>query len=253
MAEFLETEAIDVDDNDTNNTNDNNNIPTVSDDEFIDDTEQPENNDFYPYFTNVTKSYDDAMRDSENIDDLEARHYFDSDEEEELNEFPNFEAKVKLFRESLINPHGLENPDSFFYSILYAIRHKLTGKVDFVEQEDNLKQDVGLALSHDLFEIKSLLRLDGQDVLNFENQCFQINTILSKHNMFLRVFELKDKFRYIIKQNSEQKKFFSEVSACVVERFNGFTIVRLEFDNEIRKEFTPVDIIYKPVKKQNTC
>ena len=162
MAEFLETEAIDIDDNDTNNTNDtndNNNTATVSDDEFIDDSEQLEN--FYPYFTNVTKSYDDAMRDFENVDDFEARNYFDSDEEEELNEFPNFEAKVKLFRESLINPHGLENLDSFFYSILYAIRHKLTGKVDFVEQEDNLKQDVGLALSHDLFEIKSLLRLDG--------------------------------------------------------------------------------------------
>ena len=248
MAEFLLTEAIDVDDTNDDNT-EGNNTATVSDDEFIDDSEQINN--FYPYFTNVTRSYDDAMRDSENVDDLEARNYFDSDEEEELNEFPNFEAKVKLFRESLINPHGLENPDSFFYSILYAIRHKLTGKVDFLEQEYNLKQDIGLALSHDLFEIKSLLRLD-QDVLNFENQCFQINTILSKHNMFLRVFELKDKFRYIIKQNSEQKKFFSEVSACVVERFNGFTIVRLEFDNEIRKEFTPVDIIYKPVKKQNT-
>ena len=168
-----------------------------------------------------------------------------------MNEFPKFEAKVKLFRESLINPHGLENPDSFFYAILYAIRHKLTGKVDFVEQEDSLKQDVGIALSDDLFEIKSLLRLDGEDNLNFENQCFQINTILSRHDMFLRVFELKDKFRYIIKQNSEEKKFFNEVSACVVERFNGFTIVRLEFDNEIRKEFTPVDIIYKPVKKRN--
>ena len=131
------------------------------------------------------------MRDVENVDDLEARHYFDRDEEEEeLNEFPNFEAKVKLFRESFINPHGLENPDSFFYSILYAIRHKLTDKVDFIEEEDSLKQDVGLALSHDLFEIKSLLRLDGEDNLNFENQCFQINTILSRHNMFLRVFEL---------------------------------------------------------------
>ena len=109
MAEFLETEAIDVDYNDinnTNDTNDNNNTATVSDNEFIDDGEQLEN--FYPYFTNVTRSYDDAMRDSENVDDLEARNYFDSDEEEELNEFPNFEAKVKLFRESLINPHGLE-------------------------------------------------------------------------------------------------------------------------------------------------
>ena len=251
MAEFLETEAIDIDATDNyDNNSEGKNIATVSDEEFIDDSEQAEN--LYPYFTNVSRSYDDAMRDCENVDDLKARHYFNSDEEEEeLNEFSNFEAKVKLFRESLISPHGLENPDSFFYSILYAIRFKLTGKVDFMEEEENLKQDVGLALSHDLFKIKSLLRLDGEDLLNFENQCFQINTILSRHDMFLRVFELKDKFRYLIKQNSEQKKFFSEVSACVVERFNGFTIVRLEFDDEIRKEFTPVDIIYKPVKKQN--
>ena len=249
MAEFLETEAIDIDA--TTDDCEGRDVAKVSDDEFIDDTVQPESG--YFYFTNVTRTYDDVMRDVENIDDLEARHYFDSGEEEqeELNEFPKFEAKVKLFRESLINPHGLENPDSFFYAILYAIRFKLTGKVDFVEQEDNLKQDAGIVLSLDLFEIKSLLRLDGDDNLNFENQCFQINTILSRHDMFLCVFELKDKFRYIIKQNSEEKKFFNELSACVVERFNGFTIVRLEFDNEIRKEFTPVDIIYKPVKKEN--
>ena len=169
----------------------------------------------------------------------------------DVEEFDNFEARVKLFRDSLIAPHGLENPDSFFYSILYAIRHKLTQKVDSVEQEDDLKRDVGLALSDDLFKIKSLLRLDGEDVLNFENQCFKINTILSKHDMFLRVFESKDKFRYLIKQDSKQKKIFREVSACVIERFNGFTIVKLEFDNEIRREFKPIDIIYKPVIKLN--
>ena len=69
--------------------------------------------------------------------------------------------------------------------------------------------------------------------------------------MSLRVFESKDKFRYLFKQNSEQKKTVNEVSSCVIERFNGFTLVRLEFDNEIRKDFTPVDIIYKPVKKEN--
>ena len=250
MATFLSSEAIDVDVDDTVDDNDNiEDIATVSDEEFIDDSEQPESG--YHYFKNVTKSYDDAMRENlENIDDLEARHYFDSDEEEELNEFANFKAKVNFFRESLIIPHGLENPDSFFYSILYAIRYKVTGKKYSVKEDDDLKQDVGVALSDDLFKIKSLLRLDGEDVLNFENQCFQINRILSKHEMFLRVFELKDKFRYIIKQNSQQKKFFSEVSACVVKRFNGFTIVRLEFDNEIRKEFKPIDIIYKPVIEQ---
>ena len=69
--------------------------------------------------------------------------------------------------------------------------------------------------------------------------------------MFLRVFELKDKFRYLFKKNSEQKRIVNEVSSCVIERFNGFTLVRLEFDNEIRRDFTPVDLIYKPVKKEN--
>ena len=210
MAEFLETEAIDIDLIGRQSEGEDDNIRTVSDDEFIDDSEQQQQSE-YPYFTNVSRTYNDAMPDIENIediDDLEARHYFDSDEEEELHEFPNFEAKVKLFRESLLCPHGLENPDSFFYAILYAIRHKFTEKVD--KDEDSLTQDVGLALFHDLFQIKSLLRLDGEDVLNFENQCFQINTILSRHNLFLRVFELKDKFRYVIKQNNEQKKLLKK-------------------------------------------
>ena len=191
MAEFLLTEAIDVDS--VNDDNEGNiNTATVSDEEFIDDQHQNESSDFHPYFTNVSRSYDDVMQDF-NFDALEARNYFDSDEEEEeINEFANFESKVKLFKESLNNPHGLENSDSFFYSILYAIRNKLTKKVDSVDEE-NLKEDVGLALFHDLFEIKSLLRLD-LDILNFENQCFKVNTILSKYNMFLCVFELKDQF-----------------------------------------------------------
>ena len=249
MAEFLITEAIDVDATSNDNNEGNINAATVSDDEFIDDRPLNENNDFYPYFTNVSRSYDDAMQNSKNVDDLEARNYFDSDDEEEDEINDLFEAKVKLFKESLINPQGLENLDSFFYSILYEIRYKLTEKKDSIDEE-NLKEDVGLALFHDLFQIKSLLRLD-LDVLNFENQCFKINTILTKYNMFLRVFELKDKFRYLFKQNSEQKRIVNEVSSCVIERFNGFTLVRLEFDNEIRRDFTPVDIIYKAVKKEN--
>ena len=204
MAEILITEAVDVDSVNDDNNEGNINTATVSDEEFIDDQPQNESGNFYPYFTNVSRSYDDAMRDFGNADDLEARNYFDSDEEEEeIDEFANFESKVTLFKESLIIPQGLENPDSFFYSILYAIRNKKIDRFDSVNEE-NIKIDVGLALSHDLFEIKSLLRLDV-DVLNFENQCFKINTILNKYDMFLRVFELKDKFRYLFKQNSEKK------------------------------------------------
>ena len=98
MAEFVIDEAIDVDAAVAASSNDNNegNIEsaTVSDDEFIDDRPVNENNDFYPYFTNVSRSYDDAMQDFKNVDDLEARNYFDGgdDEEDEINYL--FDTKV---------------------------------------------------------------------------------------------------------------------------------------------------------------
>ena len=79
MAEFLETEALDVDL--TTLETEGEYIATVSDEEFIDDADNKEQSE-YPYFTNVTRSYSDEMPNIENINDLEARHYFDSDEEE---------------------------------------------------------------------------------------------------------------------------------------------------------------------------
>ena len=253
MAEFLENEAVDVDYavDDSSETGEDV-VATVSDEEFIDDSEQQQDESGYSYFTNVTRSYDDVMQDV-NLDDVEACNYYNSDDDEDkVHDFTNFKARVNAFEKSLINPFGLENPDSFFYSILYAIRHKLTKKVDyFLQEEDTLKQDVGVDLCRDLFRIKSSLRLDGEDILNFQNQCFTVNNILSRHNMFLRVFELKDKFHYLIRQNNQQKRIVNEVSACIIERFNGFTIVRLQFDNQIRKDFSPIDIIYKPVKKRH--
>ena len=98
MAEFVIDEAIDVDAAVAASSNDNNegNIEsaTVSDDEFIDDRPVNENNDFYLYFTNVSRSFDDAMQDFKNVDDLEARNYFYSgdDEEDEINYL--FDTKV---------------------------------------------------------------------------------------------------------------------------------------------------------------
>ena len=69
-----------------------------------------------------------------------------------------------------------------------------------------------------------------------------------KNNYFLRVFELEDKFRHVIKQNTQKKNVIRELSACITERFNGFNIVRIEFDKKLRREIEPLDIIYKPVK-----
>ena len=67
---------------------------------------------------------------------------------------------------------------------------------------------------------------------------------------FLRVFELKEKFRCLIKQDAERKNIIRELSSCIFEKFNGFNIIRLEFDRKLRQKMSPIDIIYKPVKKQ---
>ena len=81
-----------------------------------------------------------------------------------------------------------------------------------------------------------------------ENQCLKINQILNKNNLFLCVFELKQKFHFLIKQDSEKK---NRDLSCIIEKFNGFSIVKLEFDRKLKQKMAPIDIIYKPVKKED--
>ena len=100
----------------------------------------------------------------------------------------------------MVNSQGWNDIDSFFYSILYTLRDQLTQKID-----NELKEDVGAEISDEIYLLKEIMRLD-LDILNFENQCFQINRILNKNNFFLRVFELKEKFRALIKQDPKKKR-----------------------------------------------
>ena len=54
------------------------------------------------------------------------------------------------------------------------------------------------------------MRLDV-DILTFENQCHQTNNILNKNNLFLRVFELKEKLCSLIKQSLDKKKCYQRI------------------------------------------
>ena len=73
--------------------------------------------------------------------------------------------------------------------------------------------------------------------------------MLNKHGLFLRVYELMDKFRYLIKQDSKKKTVLRDLSSCIVEKFNGVNIVCVEFSKKLRQTFHPIHIIYKLVKK----
>ena len=102
------------------------------------------------------------------------------------------------------NPHGLNKKDSFFHSILYTARYYITQKIEPCTNEDEIRLDVTAQKSNEIYALKENMRLD-LDILNFEKPCFQINHILNKNNFFLRVFELKEKFRVLIKQDAIKK------------------------------------------------
>ena len=254
MADFLSTEAVDEDPKTIDEDEGNIINMTLSDEEFIDDSSVIEESvsDYYG-FTNVSREYDDAIQDSFSGFDYnqEANNYCNDDDElfDEIDEFKDFKSRVEKFKKTLINPQGFNNENSFFYSILYTVRYHLTNKFDDVDDEQ-IKVDIGAEIYDKIHPLKNFLKLD-LDILNFENQCLTINRILSKNGLFLRVFKLKDKFHFLIKQGPEKKNIIRKLSGCIIEKFNGFTVVRIEFDRRLRQKFSPIDIIYKPVKKED--
>ena len=63
-------------------------------------------------------------------------------------------------------------------------------------------------------------------------------------NLFLRVYELRKKFCYLIKKMPKGKIIIQkDLSACVETRFNGFELVRRMTENELRQKYRPVDIL----------
>ena len=62
------------------------------------------------------------------------------------------------------------------------------------------------------------------------NTCYEINTILSKHNYFLRTFELKNKFRQFTMKYKSKQKVVRQLSSRLIEKYSGFQIISIEFE-----------------------
>ena len=53
--------------------------------------------------------------------------------------------------------------------------------------------------------------------------------------MFLRIYELKDKFRYLFHEQKQKKEVIRKISTCIKNKFNGFTMA-LSNSHEIEKD-----------------
>ena len=67
--------------------------------------------------------------------------------------------------------------------------------------------------------------------------CFDLNEILIEEKMFLMVYELKDKFRYLFHEDKEKKEVIRRISSCIKEKFNGFHVAVPSLSKGQKKRF----------------
>ena len=157
-----------------------------------------------------------------------------NEEEYEVDEFENSENFKQVFIQTLKNPEPEQTKENSFYSaLLFAIRFIKTEKTDYY-QLDEINTVIGEDLLSKLESKKDLcvLNLSKRD---FDQMCFELNEVLNESNMFLRIYELKDKFRYLFHEQKQKKEVITKISACIKNKFNGFTMT-LSNSGEIEKK-----------------
>ena len=203
MADFINVEVSvedEVQEKEVNEVSDSD-LDSLS--SFIDNEETEDDVNFYCNFDNVETDIEQTLKNEygkslEEIDDCdEISNLSESSENEaEIDEFENAAEKVKCFDETLMpktKPEEETEHNNFIKVILYAIRFDKQNKTDICDKND-FKKVIDENLIDQLDEEKYEFILDLQ---KFYNNCYEINHVLSKYNCFLRVFELKNKFRHL--------------------------------------------------------
>ena len=219
---------------------------------FIDDIEVENDRTFYQQFENVSNSIDDCLKEEHDksmgdIEELELSNLCEtSEEEDEINEFKDTEKRIDKFKETLFPVPGSENDNcnSFVDAIFYAVRFNNEQKIEFCSSE-TLKESMDSNLFIHLNQEKFNISLDYQKL---NSQWHEINMTFAKCGYFLRVFELKSKFRHLALKTPKKQNIVRQLSSCINEKYNGFHVISTEYSKKLGTKFKPINIIYKPIK-----
>ena len=256
MAEFINFEVSVEDDKEDKKVSDNSHwdsdVDSIS--SFIYDEEQGNDIDFYHNFNNVETvieqtlkhEYGEGIKDLQDFDEI-SNLCQSSEDEAETDSFEKAWEKIKTLTESLLPNIESENgteQNNFIRVILYTLRFDKTNKKDICDKKE-LKRVIDEKLIDQLDEEKYDLVLDLQ---KFNNNCYEINSFLSKYGYFLRVFVLKNKFRQLFMKEPKKQNIVRQISSCIKEKYHGFQSTSIEFVRKERKNFKLIDITYKPTK-----
>ena len=110
----------------------------------------------------------------------------------------------------------------------------------------NARKILGDNLHFDLMEIESETILD-KTIFSYSDKCHKINQLISKHGFFLKFFERRNMYRFLIKKNVQRKnKVKRNLSAYVVQKCNGYETMRNELARIDKREFKAINIVYEP-------
>ena len=162
-------------------------------------------------------------------------------------EYDNFEnEKSRIDKFNFVCFTAKKNSkDPFYKAIVLGISQKLKLKFKTDLNKDEFIQNKTL---EKLRKIKENLRLN-LCLKTFEDQCYDVNEILMEENLFLRVYKKRTKFRYLIRKPlTGRNSVIRDLSSCVIQRYNGYQVLKIEQKNCSQKDFRSIDIVYDPVE-----
>ena len=232
------------------------NHDNASDKSFInDDNEINESRDFYRQFANVENDLEQVLADARNeaLQDIEQLDEISNLNEEnecemEVDDFQGSEDYLEKFQKRLFrkNENNIEGQNQLRHVILLALKYEINGSENTCSSNE-LEKIVGKNLFKEINQPEKFKFIIDQQY--FFNMCYQITMILAKFGFFLRVYDLKKKYRHLFMRKPDQQKIVKQLATCLIEKYNGFTVICIEYGKKERKNFEPLDIIYKPTKK----
>ena len=152
--------------------------------------------------------------------------------------FQNLKDLSKTLKE------GTDNP--FFDATIFGLVTYLTEG----EKENDwgkIQETIGNDFYNDLLEINDDIKLD-RSIFGFFDRCFRTNQVLAKHNFFLKFCERRHDFRFQIKKKVEGKNQVTRnLSSCVLEKFNGYEIIKHQLARKEKKGFSAIEVVYESI------
>ena len=195
-------------------------------------------------FSNQTRNPEEVVNESEDEyygeDDMPELYIPEKREEVEFDLFDNHFDKSQIFKKSLLCFNNVDN--QFFYAVLYGILHSKTNGQNV--QLESVEKVFGTKFFIELKKIEKSAMLN-YSIFGFFDRCQVINEVLSEYRFF-------SDFRYQLRQKLKEKNQMKrELSACIIQNFNGYKLLRNHLNSREQKDLIPIDVVYEPALNEN--